>query len=109
MREKLFCGPFFHLTVSIQPVHECDRNDRQGSQAMMTTACIPYITDTPNQRGRRSRTPECQSAFFLSASLLAMTDITVFAPSNVAVVSLKLHPPNSVARKKTDGSTECLP
>jgi hypothetical protein len=38
-----------------------------------------------------------------------MTDVTVFAPSkNVAVVSLKLHPPNSVARKKTDGSTEYL-
>jgi hypothetical protein len=70
MREKLFCGPFFHLTVSIQPVHDCDRNDRQGSQAMMATACIPYITVTPNQREDAAGLPSANPPFsFRRASL----------------------------------------
>lgn len=84
LRELLFCGPFFHLTVLIQPVHDCDRNSRQGSQAMMGNGVHSVHYGNPQPKGTWSMEPDSRvpiHPFFFSASFLTMTGITVFAPT----------------------------
>lgn len=109
LRELLFCGPFFHLTVLIQPVHDCDRNSRQGSQEMMGNGVHSVHYGNPQPKGTWSRTPECQSTLFFFGELPYNDgDYRICANQTLRLVSLKLHPPNSVAREKRDGSTEYL-